>query len=99
VRKRPIPEPSRIVGVLLGKPSSGIRPPKQTKKVLKMSEDTLSADDYDYTNAGTRFLQENVHVVYEEVHNVDDLDVEIVEKELQLLTTKRRALQRRETGL
>jgi hypothetical protein len=74
-----------------------------------MSEDTLSADDYDYTNDGTRFLQEHVHggsslgqgrhVVYEEVHNVDDLDVEIVEKELQLLTTKRRALQRRETGL
>ena len=66
---------------------------------MKISEDTLSANDYDCTNDGARFLQKHVHggsnlgqrchVVHEEAHNVDDLDVEIVEKELQLLTTKR----------
>jgi hypothetical protein len=94
------------VGSEEGKPPSGARPPKRTKKVLKMSEDTLSTHDYDYTNNGAGFLQEHLHggsslgqgsflqdhVVHEEADDVDDLDVEIVEKELQLLTTKRHAL-------
>jgi hypothetical protein len=67
-----------------------------------MSEDTLSTDDYHYTNDSAGFLQEHVHggsslgqgyhVVHEEAHDVDVLDVEIVEKELQLLTTKKCAL-------
>jgi hypothetical protein len=78
-----------------------------------MSEDTLSTHDYDYTNNGAGFLQEHLHggsslgqgsflqdhVVHEEADNVDDLDVEIVEKELQLLITKRLTLQRLQTGL
>jgi hypothetical protein len=81
--------------VLPGKPPSGARQRKQTRNVLKMSEDIISADNYDYSK-GVEALQETLEhretpgqgrlhvegIVDLSVDDVDDLDVEIMEKEL-----------------
>jgi hypothetical protein len=113
VRKRSNPHAAKSTGVVPSRPPSGAHPPKQKKQVLKMSEGTYSGDDFDYANDATKFMEEPSEVgvdrgqagflpegvVNLEVDDVDEVDLRILDKELELLKTKKRSLQKRHNGL